>query len=99
MSDALRYRFLTELDRPKRILSLTLDELVVAVTSFLLLALCNQKVMVAVLGLAAIAALRSLKKGGSPRVLLVIAYWRLPHAVTRFFLPKLTASHLRVWGA
>lgn len=99
MSDAITYRFLTELDRPKRILSLTLDELVVAVTSFLMLALCNQKVMVTVIGLSAIAVLRQLKKGGSPRVLLVIAYWRLPHAVTRFFLPKLTASHFRVWVA
>jgi conjugal transfer pilus assembly protein TraL len=99
MNDAVLYRFLTDLDKPKRYLSLTLDELVVAITCFGLLALCNQKMMVAVLGLGLVAALRQLKKGGSPRVLLVLAYWHLPNAVTTFFLPKLPASHLRVWVA
>jgi conjugal transfer pilus assembly protein TraL len=55
--------------------------------------------IVAILGLGLVAALRQLKKGGSPRVLLVLAYWHLPNAITTFFLPKLPASHLRVWVA
>ena len=99
MNDAVLYRFLTELDKPKRYLSLTMDELVVAAIGFLLLALCNQKVIVSILGLGLITALRYLKKGGSPRVLLVLTYWYFPHCVTRFFLPKLPASHYRVWVA
>lgn len=99
MTDAVMYRFLTELDKPKRYLSLTIDELVVAITGFSLLALCNQKVVVAILGLGFVSFLRHLKKGGSPRVLLVLIYWHFPHAVTRFFLPKLPPSHLRVWVA
>lgn len=97
MSDAVLYRFLTELDKPKRYLSLMTDELIVAVMSFILLAVCNQKVLVALLGFGLVSALRYLKKGGSPRVLLVLMYWHLPHSVTRFFLPKLPPSHCRVW--
>lgn len=99
MNDAVLYRFLTELDKPKRYLSLTIDEMVIAVVCFSLLALCNQKVIVAILGLFLITALRHLKKGGSPRVLLVLAYWYLPCTITQFFLPKLPASHFRVWVA
>lgn len=97
MSDAVRYRFLTELDKPKRYLSLMTDELVVACMSFLLLALCNQKILVALLGFGLVGVLRRLKKGGSPRMLLVLMYWYLPHSVTRFFLPILPPSHQRVW--
>ncbi len=99
MNDAVLYRFLTDLNKPKRYLSLTVDELLVAITCFGLLALCNQKVVVAILGFSLIAALRQLKRGGSPRVLLGLAYWYLPNAVTKFFLPKLPASHFRVWVA
>lgn len=99
MTDIAMFRFLTELDRPKRYLSLTLDEMAVAVTFFGLLALCNQKVVVALMGFGLLSVLRHLKKGGSPRVLLVLAYWLLPHALTQFFLPKLPASHCRVWVA
>lgn len=99
MEVCLMYRFLTELDKPKRTLSLTMDELIVASIGFFMLAITNHKLIVALLGLLFVAGLRALKKGGSPRVLLVLAYWYLPHTVTRFFLPKLCASHLRVWVA
>ena len=99
MTDAVIYRFLTELDKPKRYLGLTIDEFVVAGISFMLLAICNQKVVVSILGFGLISTLRYLKKGGHPRVLLVLAYWYLPHAFTRFFLPQLIPSHLRVWVA
>lgn len=99
MTDAVMYRFLTELDKPKRYLSLTVDELVIAITGFGLLALCNQKVVVALIGLGLVSFLRHLKKGGSPRVLLVLIYWHFPNAFTRFFLPRLPPSHFRVWVA
>lgn len=99
MSNAVMFRFLTELDKPKRYLSLTADEGVIAGVGFLLLAVCNQKVIVAITCFLLLSVLRYLKKGDGPRVLLVLAYWYLPNAVTIFFLPKLPASHCRVWVA
>ena len=99
MSNAVMFRFLTELDRPKRYFSLTADESVVAGLGFLLLAVCNQKIVVALISVLILSILRYLKKGGSPRVLLVLAYWHLPNVCTQFFLPKLPASHCRVWVA
>lgn len=99
MSNAVMFRFLTELDKPKRYLSLTADEVVIAGLGFLLLAVCNQKIVVAITIFLLLSILRYLKKGESPRVLLVLAYWYLPNAFTQFFLPKLPASHYRVWVA
>ena len=99
MSENVMYRFLTELDKPKRYLSLTMDEFVVAGFGFLLLAITNQKILVVLLGLGIFSLLRYLKKGNGPRVLLVLAYWYLPNTVTQFFLPNLSAPHLRVWVA
>lgn len=99
MSNAVMFRFLTELDKPKRYFSLTADEVVIAGLGFLLLAVCNHKVVVAITSLLLLSILRYLKKGDSPRVLLVLAYWYLPNGITQFFLPKLPASHYRVWVA
>jgi conjugal transfer pilus assembly protein TraL len=99
MSNAVMFRFLTQLDKPKRYLSLTADEVIIAGSGFLLLALCNQKVIVALLSGLLLTTLRYLKKGDNPRVLLVLAYWYLPNTFTQFFLPKLPASHYRVWVA
>lgn len=99
MSNAVMFRFLTELDKPKRYLSLTADEVVIAGIGFLLLAICNYKMVVAITCTLLLSILRYLKKGDGPRVLLVLAYWYLPNAFTQFFLPKLPASHYRVWVA
>lgn len=99
MSNAVMFRFLTELDNPKRYLSLMADEVVIAGLGFLLLAVCNQKVVVAITGFLLLSMLRYLKKGNGPRVLLVLAYWYLPNAFTQFFLPRLPASYFRVWVA
>ena len=99
MSDAVMFRFLTELDKPKRYLGFTADEVVVAGFFFLLLAVCNQKIVLAIMGFLLFSILRYLKKGDSPRVLLVLAYWYLPNVFTQFFIPKLPASHYRVWVA
>lgn len=99
MSNAVMFRFLTELDKPKRYLSLTADEAVIAGLGFLLLAVCNHKVVVAIISFLLFSILRYLKKGDSPRILLVFAYWYLPNVFTQFFLPKLPASHYRVWVA
>jgi conjugal transfer pilus assembly protein TraL len=99
MSNGVMFRFLTELDKPKRFVGFTTDEVVIAATGFLLLAICNQKAIVAITCFLTLSLLRYLKNGDSPRVLLVLAYWYLPSAFTQFFLPKLPASHLRVWLA
>jgi conjugal transfer pilus assembly protein TraL len=99
MSDAVMFRFLTELDKPKRYLGFTADEVIIAGFVFLLLAICNQKIVVGITGYILFCVLRYLKKGDSPRALLVLAYWYLPNTFTQFFLPKLPASHYRVWVA
>jgi conjugal transfer pilus assembly protein TraL len=93
------YQFLNHIDAPKRILTLTMDELVIAVLSTLLLIISNQQILVAVLGFSLLSGLRYLKKGDGPKALLVLGYWYLPGALTQYFLPKLPASHHRVWVA
>lgn len=95
----MNYRFLSHIDAPKRILTLTLDELVLATIGFMLLVISNQKILVSFLSFGLLAGCRHLKKGGGPKALLVLAYWYLPKAVTQFFLPRLPASHHRVWLA
>ena len=99
MSTDYRYQFLSHLDAPKRYLTLTIDELLVAVTSLILLTASDQKIMVSVVSFGLVSCLRAGKKGAGPKALLVLAYWYLPHSLTRFFLPQLPASHHRVWVA
>ncbi len=95
----MSYQFLNHIDAPKRILTLTLDELLVAGLGSMLLIVSNQKVIVSVFGLSLLSGLRYLKKGEGPKALLILAYWYLPSFVTQFFLPKLPLSHHRVYVA
>lgn len=95
----INYRFLSHIDAPKRILSLTFDELIIAIIGFMLLVITNQKILVSIFSVGLVAGFRHLKKGDGPKALLVLAYWYLPKMVTQFFLPKLPASHHRVWVA
>ena len=97
--DAMNYQFLSHIDAPKRVLTLTMDELFIAALGFMLLVISNHKVMVSLFGLCALTCLRGLKKGQGPKALLVLAYWHLPKGVTQFFLPKLPSSHYRLWLA
>lgn len=99
MENPTIYTMLTLLDEPRRHLSLTIDELVVAGSGLLLLVCSSQKIMVSVVGSLLFESFRRLKKGGGPRVLLVLAYWHLPHALTQLIVPTLPASHRRVWIA
>ncbi|STX81535.1 Type IV conjugative transfer system protein TraL, proteobacteria [Legionella busanensis] len=96
---SMSYQFLNHIDAPKRILTLTLDELIVAGLGFMLLVVANQKVLVSLFGLGLLSGLRYLKKGEGPKVLLVLAYWYLPSGLTQFFLPNLPLSHHRVYVA
>jgi conjugal transfer pilus assembly protein TraL len=95
----IAYQFLNHIDAPKRVLTLTVDELMVAGLGFMLLIISNQKIMVSILGLGLLSGLRYLKKGQGPKFLLVLAYWHLPSTATQFFLPKLPSSHHRVYVA
>jgi conjugal transfer pilus assembly protein TraL len=97
MSNRTTYQLFTQLDAPKRFLSLTVDELAVAIIGFSMLSLTNYKVLSALFGLGLIFVLRLLKRGKGPNALLVLAYWHLPHVITRFFLPRLPASHHRIY--
>lgn len=97
--NAMHYRILSKIDAPKRFLTLTIDELLIAMTGFALLVASNHKVLASLLSLSLLTATRYLKKGEGPKVLLVLAYWYLPAIVTRFFLPRLPASHQRLWTA
>lgn len=98
MSNAI-YQFLNHIDAPKRILTLTMDELVVVITSLVLLILSNQKIVVSLLSVGLFTVLRYLKKGEGPKGLLILAYWYLPSGFTQFFLPQLPSSHHRVYVA
>lgn len=96
--DAAMYRFLNHLDAPKRWMGFTLDEVFIAVLSFLFLIFAQNKIIIIGIGLSVVMGLRVIKKGKSPRHLLVLAYWYLPSSVTQFILPKLPPSHCRVFG-
>lgn len=99
MSQTNHYYFLNHIDAPKRYLSLTIDELIVAGIGFVLLICSPHKIMVALFGMGLVSALRMLKKGHGPKKLLLLAYWYLPGVLTGFFLPKLPSSHHRIWKA
>ncbi|KTD15563.1 Type IV conjugative transfer system protein TraL, proteobacteria [Legionella gratiana] len=96
---SINYQFLNHIDAPKRVLTLTIDELVVVGLNLMLLIISNQKALVSLLGLSLFSGLRYLKKGAGPKVLLVLVYWYLPSVFTQFFLPKLPLSHHRVYVA
>lgn len=95
----LHYQFLSHIDAPKRILTLTYDELAVAGFGFMLLIVANQKVLISLFSFGLFGVLRRLKRGDGPKALLVLAYWYLPSRLTQFFLPRLPESHHRIWVA
>lgn len=93
------YRVVNHLDAPKRWLTLTLDEVVLALLGLMLIVVSNQKLVVGVLGFIFYGVLKQAKQGRGPRFLLVLAYWHLPTYITRWFLMHVPASHVRVWKA
>lgn len=95
----IHYQFLSHIDAPKRFLTLTLDECVFAGLSCLLLIVTHQKIVAFLFGVAVMSGLRFIKKGQGPRFLLVLAYWYLPDALLKSFLPRLPASYLRIYIA
>lgn len=97
MASNMNHRVLAHLDHPRRYFGLTVDELSIALVAALFIALSNQKIIVILSAALLVAGLKRLKKNQGPRFLLVLAYWYLPHAITRFILPKLPDSSHRYW--
>lgn len=91
------YHITRHLDAPKRVLSLTLDEFVIAALVMMLLISVSQKLLVVVIGSGLVFLLRVIKRGKSPRYLLLLMYWFLPYSIMKYFLPRLPASNLRLW--
>lgn len=93
------YHITRHLDAPKRLLSLTMDEFVIAAIVMMLLISVSQKLLVVLIGGAFVCLLRLVKRGKSPRYLLLLMYWFLPYTIMKYFLPRLPASNLRLWLA
>ena len=72
------YRVVNHLDAPKRMLTLTVDEFLVASLGLMLFVASNHKVMVGALGLAFLGALKHVKKAVVPEF-----YWCLPTGIYR----------------
>lgn len=97
MGDKNGHYIFAHLSHPKRFIGLTIDEAVIAITGALFLALSAQKIIVILSFMSIVYGLKKIKKNRGPRFLLVLLYWRLPHAITRFVLPKLPDSAKRFW--
>lgn len=99
MHNPTLYRVISHLDAPKRYMSLTLDELLVALLGLMLLVASNHKILVGCLCFGLYGILKVLKQGHGPRYLLVLLYWHMPRAVTQLIVSHLPASCRRVWRA
>ncbi len=97
MAANTEHRILSHLNHPKRYFGLTVDEVIIALTATLFVALSSQKVVVILSAFLLMAGIKMLKKNQGPRFLLVLAYWYLPHGLTRFILPRLPDSSNRYW--
>lgn len=97
MADNNAHTIYSHLSHPKRFIGLTIDEAVISVIGVLFVALCNQKIIVILSFMSIVYGLKKIKKNRSPRFLIVLLYWHLPHAITRFVLPRLPDSATRFW--
>tara|TARA_B110000091_G_C13534188_1_gene357628 strand:- start:301 stop:609 length:309 start_codon:yes stop_codon:yes gene_type:complete len=94
------YRVRSNLNKPFKIMSLTVDELVIVVSSILTFFFCNElitKGLIVAGGMGLLWLVRMAKKDRGPKVLLVYLYWLLPSSVTQFFMCRVPASHKRIW--
>jgi len=96
------YKVRSNLNNPTRILSLTIDELLIIASGVMIFFFCDTfvaKGVVIAIGSSLVSLLRYAKKGRGPKVLLVYCYWLLPSKITQFFMSKMPASHKRIWKA
>lgn len=97
MSNSTQYRLIAHLDKPKRFMSFTLDELLIVMVGLLLLVASNNKVLVGLFSFVLLSALKHLKQGKGPRFLLVQLYWFMPSTLSQIFVAHLPKSHYRKW--
>ena len=97
MNNPTPYRMISHLDKPKRFMSFTMDELMVALVGLMLLVASNHKVLVGLFSVTLLSTLKHFKHGQGPRFLLVQLYWYLPRALSQVFVVTVPPSHLRLW--
>lgn len=96
---ATMYRVISHLDKPRRFVSFTIDELVVLVVGLILLVSSNHKCIVVGLVAVLYSLLKHLKQGHGPKFLLIQMYWQLPRSLTELAVSHLPPSHYRIWRA
>lgn len=98
MNPRAAHTMFSHLNHPKRWIGLTVDEAVIAIIGALFLALSSQKTIVILSFMSMVYGLKKIKQNRGPRFLIVLLYWRLPHAITKFLLPRLPDSATRFWS-
>ena len=97
MSSPVNYRIVKHLDEPQRFLSLTIDEVVIAMLGLMLMVASTHKLLAGLFCAGLYSGLKYLKQGDTPRYLLVLLYWYAPKEVSQLIVSKLPASHYRIW--
>ncbi len=102
MRDEALYQVRHHLSSPFRILSLTIDELVViisALATFFFIDGIVAKGLLVAGSIGLVSVLRFIKRGRGPKMIVVYLYWYLPSFITQFFMSKMPASYKRIWKA
>jgi conjugal transfer pilus assembly protein TraL len=97
MSSPVSYRLVKHLDQPQRFLSLTVDEVVIAMLGLMLMVASPHKLLAGLFCAGLYSGLKYLKQGETPRYLLVLLYWYAPYDISQLIVSKLPASHYRIW--
>lgn len=91
------FQILRHLDEPKRIIGLTLDDCFIGGFTIFFVLCSSSKILMMLAGIGIRTGVRKLLKGNPPSYLLLLMYWHLPHAMTKYFIPDLPPSHKRYW--
>ncbi len=92
-------RVMSHLDKPRRFMGFTLDEVVVFSLGLMLLVASSQKWLVGCLIGVLYGLLKHFKQGRTPQFLLIRMYWALPSFITEVLVPRLPPSYRRTWRA
>ena len=97
MNNSTHYRVIAHLDKPKRFMSFSIDELLIVLIGLLLLVTSNHKVLVGLFSCVLLSTLKHLKQGKGPRFLWVQLYWYMPSSLSQAIVAKVPKSHYRKW--
>jgi conjugal transfer pilus assembly protein TraL len=90
-------QILRYLDEPRRIIGLTLDDCIIGGFTIFFVLFSSSKILMMLAGIGVRTGVQKMMKGNSPSYLLVLMYWHFPHAITKYFIRNLPASHKRYW--